>query len=184
MKKQIRGKEEIMSKYLFWGSSIIMCFLCAPLADAAGEGEVFLIHAKTGYILDDAQICAVPNVALAALQQGYRVVILFDASGITSIERKSGFFGGAKRTVLDKADLPERERKSLSEQMGMPLEKIPRDYGEYLSFIKERGVELYANRTMMLLYKIDEAGIAPAVTPIGLKEMIEVFARADIYVAY
>lgn len=146
------------------------------------EGKTFLIHAKTSMKLDDAQICAVPNVAWAALQEGYRVVILFDASGVTAI-KKGGVFGGDK-SPLDKADLPERERKTLMKQLGVPLESVPHDYGEYIRFLGQKGIELYANRTMMLLYKISENEIEPAVTPIGLQKMIELFGTPEVYVAY
>ncbi|GAB4252266.1 hypothetical protein [Deferrisoma sp.] len=156
----------------------------APAAAQTPAAEnTFLIHAKTSLKLDDAQICAVPNVAWAALQKGYRVVILFDASGVTAI-KKGGLFGG-DRTPLDKAELPERERRSLSEQLGVPLERVPADYGAYVRLLKEKyGVELYANRTMMLLYKIPEDRIDPAVKPVGLAEMIRLFEGANVYVAY
>ena len=116
------------------------------------------------------------------MQEGYKVTILFDASGVTSIKR-GGWFGG-DRTPIDKAKLPERERQSLSSQLGVPLESVPRDYGEYIRFLKSKGVELYANRTMMRLYKIGESEIEPAVTPVGLKKMAEIFQGADVYVAY
>lgn len=156
--------------------------LAIPALAGPGDGKTFLIHAKTSMDLDDAQICAVPNVAWTALQEGYRVVILFDASGVTAI-KKGGLFGGDK-TPLDKAALPERERLSLTEQLGEPLENVPHDYGQYLRFLKAKGVELYANRTMMLLYKIGEDEIEQAVTPIGLKKMVELFAVPDVYVVY
>lgn len=68
--------------------------------------------------------------------------------------------------------------------MHEPLENIPHDYGEYLRFLKAKGVKLVANRTMMLLYKIGEEQIESAVTPIGLEDMARVFKSADVYVAY
>jgi predicted peroxiredoxin len=132
--------------------------LLAALA-GSGDGKTFLIHAKT------------------ALQQGYKVVILFDASGVTAL-KKGGLFGGDK-TPLDKAALPERERTSLTEQLGVPLEGVPHDYGEYIRFLKSKGVELYANRTTLLLYKIGEDEIEAAVTPVGLEKMLELFARVQ-----
>ncbi|GAB4364637.1 MAG: hypothetical protein Kow00128_06480 [Deltaproteobacteria bacterium] len=156
--------------------------LAFPAFAGPGTGKRFLVHAKTSLKQDDAQICAVPNVAWAALQEGYKVTILFDASGVTSIKR-GGWFGG-DRTPMDKAALPERERLSLTRQLGVPLDRVPRDYGEYIRFLKSNGVELYANRTMMLLYKIGDQEIEPAVTPVELKKMAEIFSGADVYVAY
>jgi hypothetical protein len=92
--------------------------------------------------------------------------------------KKGGLFGGDK-TPLDKAALPERERTSLTEQLGVPLEGVPHDYGEYIRFLKSKGVELYANRTTLLLYKIGEDEIEAAVTPVGLEKMLELFARVQ-----
>ncbi len=169
-----------MHQRLPWILLVFSLFITAISAGA--EKNVFLVHAKTSLKLDDAQICAVPNVALTALKKGYRVIILFDASGVTAIS-KHGFFAGGK-TPLDRAPLPERERQSLATQLQLPLAGIPHDYGEYIHFLKQRGVELYVNRTMMLLYQIDDGDIDPQVTPVGLSAMVDLMAAADIYVAY
>lgn len=159
-----------------------LIMLATPVIAGSGDGKTFLIHAKTSLKIDDAQICAVPNVAWTALSKGYEVTILFDASGVTAL-KKGGLFGG-DRTPLDKAALPERERQSLVQQLGVPLESVPHDYGEYIRLLKQKGVHLFANRTMMLLYKIGEDEIEQAVTPIGLTQMLELFENPDVYVAY
>jgi len=146
-----------------------------------------LIHMKTSLAEDDAQICAVPNVAWAAVKAGHKVTILVDASAVTSVTKGFGWFNGIFRsdsTALDRAALPERERQTLSEQMGVPLEQVPRDYGEYFEFLKKLGVEIYGNRTMMLLYKIDPARVASAVIPVPLERMVQLFASADRMVVY
>jgi predicted peroxiredoxin len=172
---------EVVMKRTAYLLFIILLFVF-PTQVVAENGKTFLIHAKTSLKLDDAQICAVPNVAWAAHQEGYKVVILFDASGVTAI-KKGGIFGGDK-SPLDKAALPERERQTLVNQLGVPLENVPRDYGEYIRFLGQKGIELYANQTMMLLYKIDKNEIEQAVTPIGLKKMVELLEKRDVYVAY
>lgn len=147
-----------------------------------------LIHMKTSLALDDAQICAVPNVAWAAVKAGHKVTILVDASAVTSVTRGFGWFRkliGSDSTALDRAGLPERERQSLSEQMGVPLEQIPHNYGEYFDYLKDKlGVEIYGNRTMMLLYNIDPARVAASVTPIPLAKMVDLFASADRVIVY
>jgi len=147
-----------------------------------------LIHMKTSLAEDDAQICAVPNVAWAAVKAGRKVTILVDASAVTSVTKGFGWFRGligSDSTALDRAGLPERERQSLSEQMGVPLDQIPHHYGEYFDFLKSKlGVEIYGNRTMMLLYNIDPARVASSVTPIPLAEMVDVFAAADRVIVY
>jgi len=163
-----------MKRIRILAATLFLAFLALPALAGQGNGKNFLIHAKTSLKLDDAQICA--------LQEGYKVTILFDASGVTAL-KKGGLLGGDK-SPLDKASLPERERRSLSTQLGLPLESVPHDYGEYIRFLKSKGVELYANRTMMLLYKIGENEIEKAATPVGLKQMVEILKSADVYVAY
>ncbi len=156
------------------------------LAEQAAASRV-LIHMKTSLAEDDAQICAVPNVAWAAVKAGHKVTILVDASAVTSVTKGFGWFRsfvGSETTALDRAGLPERERQSLAEQMGVPLEQVPLNHGEYFEFLKKLGVELYGNRTMMLLYKIDPSRVASAVTPISLERMVQLFSEADRVIVY
>lgn len=146
-----------------------------------------LIHMKTSLALDDAQICAVPNVAWAAVKAGHKVAILVDASAVTSATKGFGWFRGlmgSDSTALDRAGLPQRERESLAQQMGVQLEQVPHNYGEYFDFLKKMGVEIYGNRTMMLLYKIDPARVAASVTPIPLEKMVRLFESADRIIGY
>ncbi len=152
------------------------------------EPTRILIHMKTSLAEDDAQICAAPNVAWAAVKAGHKVTILVDASAVTSVTKGFGWFRrliGSDSTALDRAKLPERERKSLAEQMGVPLEQIPHDYGAYFEFLKNKlGVEIYGNRTMMLLYKIDPARVAPWATPILLERIVQLFSEAERVIVY
>ena len=177
-----------------WLISVVLLALGSFLFEAAtveaqdGAAKRILIHMKTSLAEDDAQICAVPNVAWAAVKAGHKVTILVDASAVTSVTRGFGWFRkliGSDSTALDRAALPERERQSLSEQMGVPLEQIPHHYGEYFEFLKSKlGVEIYGNRTMMLLYKIDPARVAPAMSPIPLDRMVQLFSEADRVIVY
>src|SRR5581483_11288434 len=176
-----------------WLISVVLLALGSVLFEAAtveaqdGAAKRILIHMKTSLAEDDAQICAVPNVAWAAVKAGHKVTILVDASAVTSVTRGFGWFRkliGSDSTALDRAALPERERQSLSEQMGVPLEQIPRNYGEYFDFLKKLGIEIYGNRTMMLLYKIDPARVAPAMSPIPLDRMVQLFSEADRVIVY
>ena len=167
------------------GVMLFSAQLVAPFAQA--EAAQVLIHMKTSLAEDDAQICAVPNVAWAMTKAGHQVKILVDASAVTSVTKGFGWFNNLFRsdsTALDRAALPERERQSLSMQMTVPLEEVPHNYGEYLRFLKKRGVEIYGNQTMMLLYNIDPSRVDSAVSPILLKDMVELFSSADQIVVY
>jgi len=167
------------------GVMLFSAQIVAPFAQA--EAAQVLIHMKTSLAEDDAQICAVPNVAWAMTNAGHQVKILVDASAVTSVTKGLGWFNSlfqSDSTALDRAALPERERQSLSMQMQVPLEEVPHNYGEYLHFLKTRGVEIYGNQTMMLLYNIDPSQVDSAVSPILLKDMVELFASADQIVVY
>ena len=170
-------------------AAIFMAFAWSiGLGTQQASAANILIHMKTSLALDDAQICAVPNVAWTAVKAGHTVTILVDASAVTSVTKGFGWFRGligSDSTALDRASLPERERESLSQQMGVPLDQIPHNYGDYFDFLKNRlGVEIYGNQTMMLLYKIDPARIASAVTPVPLDRMVQLFTEADRIIVY
>ncbi len=159
----------------------------APLGTrAAREARPFLIHVKTSLSVDDAQICVVPNVAWAALEAGSPVTLLFDGSAVTSVARGRGWRGwlGSTTTAMDRAPLPERERRSLAEQFGVPLETVPEDYGAYLGFLSDKGVSIYYNTTMALLYQIDPEDIDPALTPMALKDMVDLLSKPAVYLVY
>jgi hypothetical protein len=171
--------------FFILGVMLFSSEIVAPFAQA--EASQILIHMKTSLAEDDAQICAVPNVAWAMTKAGHQVKILVDASVVTSVTKGFGWFNSLVRsdsTALDRAALPERERQSLSMQMKVPLEEVPHNYGEYLHFLKKQGVEIYGNQTMMLLYKIGPSQVDTAVSPILLKDMVELFSSADRIVVY
>lgn len=70
--------------------------MCATLTWIAGlsaqqaSAASILIHMKTSLALDDAQICAVPNLAWAAVKAGHKVTILVDASAVASVTKAFG----------------------------------------------------------------------------------------------
>jgi len=179
----MRDRCHAVAILMFFG---LLLWAAAVEAQQASPARL-LIHMKTSLAEDDAQICAVPNVAWAAVKAGHKVTILVDASAVTSVTKGFGFFNRIFRsdsTALDRAALPERERQSLSEQMGVPLDQIPHNYGEYFDFLKKLGVEIYGNQTMMLLYKIDPSRVASSVIPIPLDRMVQLFDSSDRIIVY
>jgi len=157
----------------------------APAYADASPAPVVL-HVKTSLAVDDAQICVVPNVAWAALAEGRAVTIVYDGSAVTSVAKGYGWRGwvGIDSTAMDRAALPERERKSLSQQFGTPLAEVPRDYGEYLLFIKKLGAKVYYNRTMALLYQIPPEQMDTALEPLELKDLLRTLETEGMYLVY
>lgn len=163
---------------------IVVAVIGLTLSTSVPAGaESLLFHVKTSLAEDDAQICVAPNVALAALESGDTVTLLFDGSAVTSITKGWGWFTFGDTTPMDKAGMPERERVSLAEQFDIPLSEIPHDYGAYLRFIEERGARVLVNRTMLTLYNIDPSDVIIA-RAIELKDMLALFKEADHVLVY
>lgn len=156
--------------------SACLCLAAVP----AAHGESVLFHLKTGLSKDDAQICVAPNVALAALSKGDDVTMLVDASAAYSL-RRSGF---SRKTPLAKAALPQREVDALQRQFGIASGDLPRNYEAYFHFLKQRGVRLYVNKTMLSLAKIPSVDIDSDFQPLELSQMYELFKKANRVITY
>jgi len=166
--------------------AVALLFGGSPSGVAAENARPLLLHVKTALSVDDAQICVFPNIAWAALAAGRPVTIVFDGSAVTSVAKGYGWRGwiGLDSTAMERAALPERERKSLAEQFNVPLDTVPHDYGEYLRFIKSQGAKVYYNTTMALLYQIPPEQIDASVTALGLGELLEVLETPGTYLVY
>jgi len=161
---------------------LILMFLPAAALAGSDTPKTFLIHVKSSLNKHDARTVVMPHVALTALLQGYKVVILFDDEGVRAI--KIGHWYGGHTTPLDKIALPEEEFRSLSARLGVPSASIPGNYGDFLRFLKGKGVELLANKVAMDLRNIGGDRFDHAVTPVAIEKMVELFERAAVTVAY
>ena len=151
----------------------------------AEEPKTLLIHLKTSLQHDDAQICVAYNAIWAALEEGLEVNVLIDADAVKTY--KIGWFG---RDGIENDRLPERMRQTLARQFDVPLEKVPRVYGEYLAMLKDKGAEFYINEEMLIT-----AGIAKGpgdlsrvsakfFQPVTMPELIRLRMEADLYLVY
>ncbi|MBI4720737.1 MAG: DsrE family protein [Chitinivibrionia bacterium] len=172
-----------MKRALLSIMTLIFFSACPILAfSESGAAKTFLIHVKSPMTKHDARTVFIPHLALSALQQGYRVVILFDDDGVSAI--KIGVWYGGHTTPLDKTALPEEERRALATLLGVPDPSLPDNYGDFVRFLKGKGVELYANKIVMELRNIGGEKYDHAVTPVGMDRMVEILGGATIYVAY
>lgn len=181
-----QGSRTPVFPYFMFLLLLAVLFPQALFAKAPGTppaSKHFLFHIKTSLEEDDAQICVAPNLAWAALDAGHRVTLLFDGSAVTSVTKKWRFFKSPS-TDMDQADLPQREKRALSEQFNTQLEDIPENYGAYLEFLKAKGADLFINKTMTILYKIEADKIDPNLTPVTLDQMIQMIEGADVYIVY
>jgi hypothetical protein len=51
-------------------------------------------------------------------------------------------------------EIPENLRKALSKQFSVPLDVVPKTYGDFLMMLKDRGVEYYINTGFLIVSKI------------------------------
>jgi len=177
----------IKIKSVMYISIFLSLFILIPnFSFANPKGRPLLIHVKTALSIDDAQICVFPNIALAALKAGRTVTIIFDGSAVISISKGFGWRGwlGIQSTAMDRAKLPERERKALASHFKMPLTKLPHDYGEYLKYIEQLGAKIYYNSTMALLYNIKADQIASSIVSLGLDQLLDKLHPQGDYVVY
>lgn len=169
---------------------VIVVLVWSPTVQAQqASAERFLIHMKTSLAEDDAQICAVPNVAWAAVKAGHKVTILVDASAVTSVTKGFGLFTVFSAQAVPHWIVPHSRNanaKVSPNRWACRWSRSPTiTYGEYFEFLKNTlRVEIYGNRTMTLLYKIEPARVASAVTLIPLERMVQLLVEADRIIVY
>ncbi len=147
--------------------------------ELAGKKVVF--HIKTGLSVDDAQICEAFNVALAALEAGADVDIIF--SGSATLD----FVG--KKSRLEKTKIPERLRKIIAYQMHIPLKEIPYNYKDFLKLIHDRGANMYINTGFNVVIGASDslADTNPGygyIQPVNYVEIPKIIDAGDVYVVY
>lgn len=162
----------------------IFFLLSSPLLFSA-EKETMLFHLKTSLNHDDAQICVAYNMIWAATEEGLSVHVLIDADAVNTY--KIGWLG---KDDIEGFKIPENLRNALAKQFAVPLEIIPRTYGEFLLMLKNRGVKFYINSEMLITAKIGTVEdplkniSAKFFKPVSLKEMMKLRLDAKYYMAY
>ena len=174
-----------MKRLLIFLIAINFLFTTPLISIAGGDQEVFLVHLKTSLKKDDAQICVAYNIMWAALEQSKKVKVLVDADAINTY--KMGWKG---EDDIEGYKIPQNLREALSTQFGIGLENVPKTYGDFLTMLKNRGVEFYINSGFLIVSKIgttnDLLGKVSAkfFKPVTLKEMVKLRTEANYYMAY
>ena len=169
------------------GVLLIFLFLSliGSLCAAAEDGKTVLFHLKTGLKHDDAQICVAYNMIWAALDDGMDVDVLIDADAVNTFK-----VGWRSKDSIEDFALPERLRRSLSEQFGVELLKVPKNYGAFLNMLHDNGAKFHVNSAFLVLAKIEtEMGKTENISPkffrpVTLKEMLALLTDADYYMVY
>ncbi len=163
---------------------VLSLMLFIPLLSMAEE-ETFLVHLKTSLKRDDAQICVAYNIIWAALEEGFKVKVLIDADAINTYK-----VGWAGKDDIEEYKIPENLRQALSKQFNVPLENVPKTYGECLLMLKDNGVEFYINSGFLIVSKIGTPDnllkkiSAKFFNPVTLKEMVKMRKEAKYFMVF
>ncbi len=166
--------------------AVFFCFVSGSVLLFAGEKDVFLIHLKTALKKDDAQICVAYNMIWAALEEGFQVKVLVDASAIDTF--KIGWL--SKKDDIEDYRIPDNLREALSAQFSKSLDKIPETYGDMLRMLHGLGAEFYVNTGYLIVSKsgTPEAPLerisVKFFKPVSLREMVRLRREAKYYMAY
>ncbi len=147
-------------------------------------GKRVLIHLKTGFKQDDNQPCVAFDTAFAALKQGAKVEMFFDAAAVVDLKIWQG------RPTSLAYQVPEKLKDILVAEYKTPGKKdFPKTYEELLRWLHKQGVEVTFNGTMAQLTSLsngvhDVGQLEPLAKPLSLTEMLQHRARADLYLVY
>ena len=179
--------------------SLVLALAQGPDA-AAAEGRSVFIHLKTGITQDDNQMCVAFSVAQAAVEAGDAVEMFFDAAAVFDLQNMPTQGDATTQPATKPAekdtrpynlryDLPDKLKEILSEQFGIPIEELPGDYFAYLAMLQEMGATITYNGAMANLVSLAKSvkggeSITDMAEPLGLAEIVEHRAQADVYFVY
>ncbi len=177
-----------MNRKSFVSLALVLAFILTASGAWAVPGPLtgkrVLIHLKTGFKQDDNQPCVAFDAAFAALKQGAKVEMLFDAGAVVDLKIWQG-----KPTSLA-YEIPEKLKDVLAAEYKTPTKKdFPRTYQDFLHWLHDQGVEVTFNGVMAQLTSLsngvhDVGQLDPIAKPLSLDAMLQHRARADIYLVY
>lgn len=139
------------------------------------------VHLVSGLRPHDPKFIETLDGAVASLQEGHEVMILFDGKSVTwlRMHRNNG-----NTTLLEEADIAGQERQALAERLGIPPSRGPRNYFEYVEHLARAGAKVFVNRNAVRLYGLLEEEIHPMARPISARQMAEIVDASDLCYTY
>lgn len=162
---------------------LVIIGLMIPVAHGGqGTGKTVVIHVKSVPAADASRFYSLARLTITALAEGHRVIMLYDGDGAKGV-RLGSWYGG-DTTLLDKLDISEAEQETLAGSLGLSKASTPSNYGDLLRLLRGKGVELYVSADMMRHHKITDDIYDNVFIPAEPAKMLEIFARADVYLSY
>jgi len=167
--------------------ALVFAFLLASspavlTAKERGLEKVLLVHVTTLLDSDQDRTALVFRVVAAGLKKGRHVILLFDAQGVASL--KIGRWFGGHSTPIDRVLISPQDRKDLAAMLGTAPEEIPDIYGSLLAFLKGRGAEVCASKRALEMAGLWPDRFDQIAEPASEERMLELFGRANAYLAY
>lgn len=161
---------------------VLMCVVPFVVSEGTAAEKTVVMHIFTIPADDPGRFYSIARMTIASHGKGHRVIMIFDGEGARSV--KLGSWYGGDTSLLDKLDIPDRERAVLAKDLGLTPASTPSNYGELMRLFRGKGVELYVNRDMMRLHDISEDEYDTVFIPVGPDKMLELFEGADLYLSY
>jgi hypothetical protein len=160
----------------------LLLFSFPGLALTEKTDQIILLHIKNLKTEKELTLKAIVSTSLEALKHSKKVVIFFDAGAVKAI--KIGRWYGGDTTILDKVDFNEEQREKLSKSLNISLASTPSNYGELFRLLRGKGIELYANKTILTELKIEDGQYDTAFEPIDQEQIVDLLLTADVYVSH
>jgi hypothetical protein len=162
--------------------ALFVLFVFTDIAFSENTDQVVLIHVKSFKTNKEFRLQAITETGLEALKRRNRVIVLFDVEAVKAI--KIGRWYGGDTMLLDKINIKADQRKKLSNDLKISLASIPSNYGELFRLMRGKGVELYANKTIMKAMNIKDEEFDTAFTAIDSNQILDIFLNTDVYLSY
>jgi len=163
---------------------ILICIgMLSPVVSAGQEtGRTVVIHVKSVPGDDEGRFFSMVRLAIAGLERGNKVAMVFDGKGARSVRLRNWY--GGDTSLLDRLDLTPAEQETLAPTLGLTVASMPDDYGDLLRLLRGKGVELYVSSDMIRLHGIKDEELDNVFVKAGPAKMLEILDRADIYISY
>lgn len=144
-----------------------------------------MVHFVADIKKDDGPPCVAFDMSYTNIILGNKVILLFDADASWNL--KLGEKDG--KNDFDRYSIPVDLKALIYEQFKDNDLKKLRTFGDFLSYMKSKGAEIYVNGTWKVLTSVEKTikgktKMPEYVTPLTLKEMAKKINSADAYLRY
>jgi len=165
--------------------TIFLSLFVGKITNASPKKKTVLVHFVADIKKNDGPPCVAFDMAYTNIMLGNKVVMLFDADASWNLKllKKDG------KNDFDRYTIPADLKALIYEQFNDNSLKKLKTFGDFLSYMKRKGAEIYVNGTWNALTSVEKTikgktRMPAYVTPLTLKEMAKLINSADSYMRY